>query len=1075
MGFLLLAVVLIAGLSLSASVLWVGDGARNAAGASTAPSSAAVPGTTVAAVSPDAGATHGDLNVTNDETFYIPGVAPPAVPSTYYQGGNITVQSGGTLIVHNVTLSFVQFVGDTGTPLTRLSHVFHLTVKPGGKVFFGNATLTSDLFSVNPYPKLDIVDDGSLTFYRSNIETGGFLNVGTDGVLTLNSSRMGSNPSISDLVLPSSIVGDAGFAPTLNVSGGGTANLFSSVLTDVYGDDLQTNGSPNPFPLDTPEEMPISGGVSTDVFTTPTDPASLTQDYLYPSGIGGGEVTFLYDDTNNASTGNTSLSLTLTYDGHGFLLGTYLFVSGTAGEISYPFPSTLDKLVNDTGGMMGWLNRSGDFDLASQISVGFTGSGPSVEMPVLSIQPFAPLDFGENVNGTGSVLNAVNTYIGLDFPPFGTLAWLDHELNVTNGSTAYLANLTVAGELQNGTSQAGYGAIVPDDASHAYLFRWADVITYGKNGIERVPGSTVTADYAYPTPQLDNQTANNLVHNLSTYDPAIWGYVQYWDSYEGDPAYGESGPSGVASILVASNNIYGQSTPDGDYLGDYHVIVSPPAGYGTAQAFTGLVSAYPLGVAFDSAGYGLPDVWGSLTFPLFYADAAFSAHNGIVVTADNVTTTTFRIGALLVVDVNVSDSGAATIQSLSGSLNYGSPEGPTLATVPTESTHLTAPGQNATLTFTWRVNDTIVGLQQAVVTTNLSLTVTWNQDLANESGGFLQALEEVHIQPSNVRVADVSIPPTKLTATVRYLTTGEVIYNGSYAYNLQLVATSGSSTVVLAGGSFAPAAKEGHPAGFSLSWTPSLLTQGKGYTLTVVASYNGVVTNYTIGTPGSFVVPAPPVSSLFTHKYLGLPLWLWITIAAAIVVAAVGFLLLTRRQAAGKLVECGECGNLVPEDAKTCPKCGAEFESDVVRCSRCSSTIPASSKFCPECAAQLLGKPGEGAEDPERQAYADFTERFRAEAKKELGENYGEGAFWDWWKRQPSYTPFSQWKIQQGQGTARTGMTAPPPSGCSSPRRSRAVPRCHSSRRTSRATGRLRATRPSSPPRRGTSRTPGSR
>ena len=113
-------------------------------------------------------------------------------------------------------------------------------------------------------------------------------------------------------------------------------------------------------------------------------------------------------------------------------------------------------------------------------------------------------------------------------------------------------------------------------------------------------------------------------------------------------------------------------------------------------------------------------------------------------------------------------------------------------------------------------------------------------------------------------------------------------------------------------------------------------------------------------------------------------------------------------------------------DATVCPKCGAEFESELVRCSRCSSTIPANSEFCPECGAQLLGAPGAAASDPERQAYADFTEKFRAEAKRELGDNYTESAFWDWWKRQPTYVPFSQWKVAQNKGAPRAGMSQPP-------------------------------------------------
>ncbi|MGI0133310.1 MAG: zinc ribbon domain-containing protein, partial [Thermoplasmata archaeon] len=176
-----------------------------------------------------------------------------------------------------------------------------------------------------------------------------------------------------------------------------------------------------------------------------------------------------------------------------------------------------------------------------------------------------------------------------------------------------------------------------------------------------------------------------------------------------------------------------------------------------------------------------------------------------------------------------------------------------------------------------------------------------------------------------------------------------------------------------------------------------------------------------------------PTTNWWQQTFLGLEILYWIIIAIAIVAAILGIVLVSRRQARGKLVECGECGNLIPENATICPKCGAEFESNLVRCSRCGSTIPSNSKVCPECAAQLLGGAEEATKDPERQGYADFIERYRAEAKKELGDNYSEGAFWDWWKRQPTYLSFTQWRLQQGQGT-RAGMTAPVESTAEPPR-----------------------------------------
>src|SRR5208282_3003909 len=80
--------------------------------------------------------THGDLLVTSGETFVI---QPTPGTHTYYQGGNITVEHGGTLIVRNVTLSFVQFVSDTGTPMQRLSHIFRFI--DNGTVNIYNSTV----------------------------------------------------------------------------------------------------------------------------------------------------------------------------------------------------------------------------------------------------------------------------------------------------------------------------------------------------------------------------------------------------------------------------------------------------------------------------------------------------------------------------------------------------------------------------------------------------------------------------------------------------------------------------------------------------------------------------------------------------------------------------------------------------------------------------------------------------------------------------------------------------------------------------------------------------------------------
>ncbi|HYA10677.1 MAG TPA: zinc ribbon domain-containing protein [Thermoplasmata archaeon] len=1027
--FWVLAVVLIAGVELAGmlAVPMIHGG-----GAPPVATSAAAPAPAVAPV--PAATTHGDLVVTAGHTVYLPEKVVPPSPTLYYQGGNITVESGGTLIVQNTTLVFVQFVGTGGPgseayPINRLSHVFKFTIENAGTAIFRNSTLTTATSLINPYPKINVVDNGTLTFWNSKVESAGFLTVGTGGDLTLNQSSVSPNSGVANMTVANGTRADLAYAPTLLVNGG-QANLFSSVYRGLYSDNLTLNGTPGPLPLNSTGTVGVTNATNTSSFTTPTGASALTDDYLYPNGIAGGVVTILYNNTIHPHI-STTATVMVTYGGLGYPLGPVTIPENSTGSVSVPFTLALVTAINNAG-LMTWLNRTGDFGLAAGIYVAFhVTAGPPVVNATLSVLLEAPISFGMSAVGGTSTLSTVDSYIGLNFSAAGDVPWQTHQLALTSGATAYLANLTVKGNVQNGTSQYSNGAVTTDSSSHAYLFRWARLNLTGRGGALPVPNATVSAPYAYNSSQADNLTAQRVNGNLT---PAILGYLQYWDKVHGVAKYGESDPSGAASLLLASNDLYGGSAPDGDYLGNYHVVVTPPTGGGAVQAYNYSVRPYPVGVANGSAGYGTPDYWGFVSFPLYFAAVNLAATNAIVVTADNATATTITIGQWLNVTVNIVDNGPAPITSLLGTLYYNATGGTVLGTA-SKIVDLTAPGQAANVSMTWKVNETVVGLHGKAVADDLAAQLIWNHDLASRGGGFLTTDAAVNFAPSHVHLSKVlPVPPSSLSPTDKYNTSGVLAYNGTGVVVVDLIAwpANGGATVFLAEvivENTTLAAKhlsQGGPINFTIAeWNASKLVPGDSYHLSVTARYNGVTANDTL--PGTYATPGPSALHFFTEKFLGLAIWEWIVIAAAIAAGVVGFLLFSRRQAAGKLVECGECGNLVPEDSRVCPKCGAEFESDVVRCSRCSSTIPANSQFCPECAAQLLGKPGEGGTDPERQAYADFTERYRAEAKKELGENYGEGAFWDWWKRQPSYTPFSQWKVQQGQGTSRTGMSAPPP------------------------------------------------
>ncbi|MFA5313878.1 MAG: CARDB domain-containing protein, partial [Methanomassiliicoccales archaeon] len=74
---------------------------------------------------------------------------------------------------------------------------------------------------------------------------------------------------------------------------------------------------------------------------------------------------------------------------------------------------------------------------------------------------------------------------------------------------------------------------------------------------------------------------------------------------------------------------------------------------------------------------------------------------------------------------------------------------------------------------------------------------------------------------------------------------------------------------------------------------------------------------------------------------LPIPLWLILLIIVVIVLVIVFFSWYLYRYSLGKMVECGECGSLIPEASKRCPKCGTIFETGTAKCSECGAWIPA--------------------------------------------------------------------------------------------------------------------------------------
>ncbi len=145
----------------------------------------------------------------------------------------------------------------------------------------------------------------------------------------------------------------------------------------------------------------------------------------------------------------------------------------------------------------------------------------------------------------------------------------------------------------------------------------------------------------------------------------------------------------------------------------------------------------------------------------------------------------------------------------------------------------------------------------------------------------------------------------------------------------------------------------------------------------------------------------------------------WLLIIIVVIIAAVGGFLgytyYSYKKVEKNVMVCGNCGAIIKADAEKCPVCGVVFEKDKVKCSECGEWIKVDDKYCPNCGALFIKK-----EDPEyehlsamKQKYDIFVQRFKDEAKRDLGEKYTPEEFTKWWQAKNEYISFEAWLKQQ--------------------------------------------------------------
>ncbi|HEV2316337.1 MAG TPA: hypothetical protein VGV89_02015 [Thermoplasmata archaeon] len=1009
-----MSVALLAMIATSSFLLLSGGAVPTTTGAA-APIGSAHAGSVAAVHLP--AATHGDLVVGPSNSPFI--LSPATIgATTYFQQGNVTVQPGGRLYVDDLTFSFLQFIANTGNVGQRVSHLYNFTVQ--GLAVFNGSVLTTNVSVLNAFVRLtvNVTGGGTLVAQSSTFAfPGNILVNGAGSRFYANGSTMTDNAAIHGLIENNTLLHDTSYSPSLLINNSARATITRSSWLNYYGDNLTQYGAPGVNLTDASVTSTDSGGNATySQLQLPQPVASSLALAMGYRSLTTGTIVLQYQAGVAGTSGPGSH---LTYQSTNYPIPLIHFArtnTNVTAIVEVPVPGSLLTAIN-SGGLLAFLQSTGQFGSPSTFSL--TIGAPTVGVSLMGANVQFEPNFAFNMAaGGGSNITVADSLLGLNWAALpGTPVdhgvptpqpWASNKLFLSGGSHAYLANVSTPTPFL--TVFDNQSIVVPTDAaSSAVVFRWGQIQALS-GAYGPIPAVQVAAFSAYAPTESNNATATAL-NNLNATDPDLGAYVA--STFAADHrTTGVTDGEGNAYLLLAASVVNQNSLPTGLFLGSYHFGTTLAGGGANSTTWVyGGVSPYPLSMTPSG-----PDRLPPAQYPNYRAEIGLGA---VSVLVDNVTATnsTVDLGQWLTVSVPITNVGTASLVNFTAAFNFMPAHPlPEVPLSPVLQFGELGAGQTHVVNFSWLVDESVIGLggQKAV---NFVVNTTWNGGLSPTGGATSKPLA-VTVEPALISLA-FTPPSGPLSLGNTYTGVGVLKFAGKGYATINVTLTGPGGSFLAGSGAW--------PAGtFTQAVSlPNGIQTGGTYTVTVSATYNHRTVTATYLNAVHIAGSPPAGPSFWATAVFGPITWLYLIIIIAAVAGGLAVLLFASGMfSRGKLVECGECGSLIAATATSCRNCGAEFETELVRCSRCGSTIPANASVCPECAAQLLGKPEGEGRDPERQGYSDFVERYRTEARKELQENYGEGAFWDWWKRQPSYVSFNQWKLQQAAGS-RAGMTAP--------------------------------------------------
>ncbi len=580
---------------------------------------------------------------------------------------------------------------------------------------------------------------------------------------------------------------------------------------------------------------------------------------------------------------------------------------------------------------------------------------------------------GSNVSLTASSnLYAYDTYIGVDF---SNVVGLHNALQVDGTSNAYLYNVTIDRTEDPILKSTWQPAYVPLAAGgNVFLLRWLRANVVDSTGFP-VSGATIWSTLS-PSATTAQYPDNGLSSTPSARTLAYLG-----KSASGANAWNRTDPGGLATIPLYTDVITTASLPNAESFGNYQLTV----------AFATVTG--PSGVDFDpypaiNADNNTKQV--TVTLPIQVRTGPDLTVQPASATMTVLQNQPFTVYALISNQGQTTASGVSVAAYLDGNRasQVGRVDGLTVVTFLNQSMN-------------------VAGIS-AVGTHTLMLWV--DPDNTINEGGSAQESNNF----SNITLT-VQPPPAGFTAILTP-TSGQSVVSGNSVEVSGFVRDSSSNgiggvvlTIELRSGATVLATNSTQSAsnGFFVgAITVPQNTQDGSYTIVVTPSTTLIqpdTTTIAVQRSSSFLFQPVPI--------LGIQWWLFLVILAAAAAVAIGVSLYWKVYGLGKMVECGECGAFIPEDATTCPKCGVEFERDMAKCSNCQAWIPVDVKQCPECGVEFATGQVEMAdyEEKMRLQYDEVVSKLRQEASRQLGRNLSDREFQEWWKKQLTFVTFEDW------------------------------------------------------------------